>query len=424
MTDERLEEVRQRISILVPDVHAIGMIAVVRSLATAGYNVWAGSSRVGALGLQTAVTTNKVILPAYDDDNFNRWLRKFVETNKIDYIVPSEGFLLAILPHASEFHRYLPLAPGVEILYPALSKARVIENLESMNDTDVVQSLPETVICSGSKDVPDSSQIEQLDLPIYVKTDELDAKITGSSVVYAAPTYADAESKVSQLSKTYHRVLLQSYVHGVGVGVYFLLDGGKVIAEFMNRCVHEVPHTGGFCSLRETWHHQEMRDDALEKAQALCWQGVIMVEYRWDAQSGEFHFVEINARFWAALHLALYSGVDFPRILLDRAANVKSSDFPPAPKFNRCRIAFPYEFGYVLSVIRDRNLRLLRRLWAPVEYLLLFVTPGVRDDLWYPGDRRLFFFAALRMFSDIVSSTAGKVLQKLRLRPVNEKHGP
>jgi protein-tyrosine-phosphatase len=44
----------------------------------------------------------------------------------------------------------------------------------------------------------------------------------------------------------------------------------------------------------------------------LRWTGVAMVEYRWNAATGDFVLVEINGRFWGSLPLAVAAGVDFP----------------------------------------------------------------------------------------------------------------
>jgi len=60
-----------------------------------------------------------------------------------------------------------------------------------------------------------------------------------------------------------------------------------------------------------------MCDDALAKIKAMKWQGVGMMEYRWDPTTDQFYFLEMNGRFWGSLHLALFAGVDFPALLLD-----------------------------------------------------------------------------------------------------------
>ena len=45
-----------------------------------------------------------------------------------------------------------------------------------------------------------------------------------------------------------------------------------------------------------------------------------MVEFKQDQRDGSLRLMEINARFWGSLQLAIDSGVDFPRILADLAS--------------------------------------------------------------------------------------------------------
>ena len=123
--------------VFVPDAHAIGMIGVIRSLGSIGYDVWAGSSRVNALGLRSRAANNRVIYPDYCDHGFVSWLRDFIDRNSVDLIIPSEGFLLAIRPCFDEFRKFLPLVPAEDVLYRAFSKASVVEELrDEKSDSD------------------------------------------------------------------------------------------------------------------------------------------------------------------------------------------------------------------------------------------------------------------------------------------------
>src|SRR6185312_15979930 len=49
------------------------------------------------------------------------------------------------------------------------------------------------------------------------------------------------------------------------------------------------------------------------------WCGVAMIEYKVDARTGTPYLMEINARFWGSLQLAIDAGVDFPNLLLSVA---------------------------------------------------------------------------------------------------------
>ena len=77
-----------------------------------------------------------------------------------------------------------------------------------------------------------------------------------------------------------------------------------------------------------------------------------MLEYRRDPSTGDFRLLELNARFWGSLHLALAAGVDFPRLLLDAWLGSREPEPSWVPGV-RCRQTIPGEVRHVWSVLRD-----------------------------------------------------------------------
>jgi predicted ATP-grasp superfamily ATP-dependent carboligase len=63
--------------------------------------------------------------------------------------------------------------------------------------------------------------------------------------------------------------------------------------------------------------HDGMYAAACRLMRALRYTGVAMVEFRWDPQDDRWIFIEINARLWGSLPLAVASGADFPAALAD-----------------------------------------------------------------------------------------------------------
>ena len=165
----------------------------------------------------------------------------------------------------------------------------------------------------------------------------------------------------------------------------------------MHRRLHEMPHTGGASSLRESWWDAAIMADAEAKLAAIDWQGVAMVEYRHDATTGDFRLMEMNLRFWGSLHLALHAGVDFPRLLADSFFGDPPAGLVEGRTGIVCRNTLPYELGYLVSLWRDREVPAARKAWSLVEAVLLTLDPRVRSDLLYPGDRGLFWKQLGRM---------------------------
>ena len=379
---------RARHPVLVPDAHAIGSIAVIRSLGRAGYQVHACASNPDALGLQSRYASVGVHCPAYTDPAFHDWLSTYVADHRIESIVPSEGFLLAVRPH---FERYAPLMPipgDADKVYHSLSKSAVLASLLSTPET--AAHLPPTLIWTPDQPLPDPAALAALGTPLFVKGDGADDTRAADNFVARELTPESARERIGSLGQRYRRVLVQGFVPGQGTGAYFLVHKGEIVQEFMNRCLHEVPHTGGFCSLRESWWHQAMMEDARIKSRHIGWEGVAMFEYRWDPDTDQFWFIELNARFWAALHLALYAGVDFPTMLLDLT---HGGAVTPTTDFNlglQCRYTVPSEIGYVASRVKDPALPVGAKLGSVAGWFWRFLDPTIKSDLYFPKDVSLY----------------------------------
>jgi predicted ATP-grasp superfamily ATP-dependent carboligase len=111
-------------------------------------------------------------------------------------------------------------------------------------------------------------------------------------------------------------VLVQRRIVGPGVGVFLLIHGGEVIARLAHRRLREKPPSGGVSVLRETIRVPEsLFESSTALLRSFGWEGVAMVEYKVDRDSGEHHLMEINGRLWGSLQLAIDAGVDFPTLL-------------------------------------------------------------------------------------------------------------
>ena len=107
-------------------------------------------------------------------------------------------------------------------------------------------------------------------------------------------------------------VLVQECFVGTGVGVELLASDGEVLAEFQHQRVHLPPRGGASTYRRSAALTPELRDASRRLVAALRYTGVLMVEFLVNFRTGEWRFVETNARFWGSLPLAIAAGADFP----------------------------------------------------------------------------------------------------------------
>ncbi|MEM7612871.1 MAG: ATP-grasp domain-containing protein, partial [Pseudomonadota bacterium] len=119
--------------------------------------------------------------------------------------------------------------------------------------------------------------------------------------------------------------LLQAFIEGTGQGVFAIYDHGRPVAWFAHERIREKPPTGGVSVLsRSAPLSRPLKSAAEALLDKLKWHGPAMVEFR-VAADGTPYLMEINARFWGSLQLAISSGVNFPVL----AAQIALGERPP-----------------------------------------------------------------------------------------------
>jgi len=131
-------------------------------------------------------------------------------------------------------------------------------------------------------------------------------------------------------------VLIQESFDGEGHGVEILAFAGEVLVEMQHRRLRETIHGGS--TYRESVQLNPELTAAVAAAIAeLGYTGVAMFEFRVNPQTGEYVLLEINARFWGSLALAIAAGADFPHYLYQMLVSGRR-DFPKKFKTGvRCR---------------------------------------------------------------------------------------
>ena len=379
---------RRRRRVLVTDAQAMGSIGVIRSLGRAGYDVYAAADNPEALGLHSTYAHRQLIYPPLRTERgaFQAWLLDTVASEGISGIVPSESVLLAMQSDYEKIAALLPLSTNPAIVYAGMSKYDLFERFDGASRSE---RLSRFLLLKDVDPIPSVADLTALGMPVFIKADAIYAKERHDSLVLRCATAEHAQAALRQCLGQYRRILVQGYVEGVGVGVFLLRWKGRVLARFMHRRLHEVPHTGGASSYREAWWNDAIYRDAAGRMEALGWEGVGMFEYRWNPVPERFYLLEFNGRFWGSLHLALYAGVDFPALLMDAFYGQEAACHGYDGR-TRSRWTFPRDVEYVWSRLKDHNLPLRSRIWSVLEFFLLGLDPNVRSDLNFPRDRMLY----------------------------------
>jgi hypothetical protein len=149
-------------------------------------------------------------------------------------------------------------------------------------------------------------------------------------------------------------------------------------------------------------------DAASRLISTIGWHGVAMVEFKWDDEENRPKLIEVNARFWGSLNLAIRAGVDFP-YLLYRLALGETVEGPPA---YRIGLKSRWELGdldhLLIRLKRDPGHSSLsgtqvRKRDAVFAFLADFLRPSVAHEVFEWGDPGPFVFEAKEYVRNLVS---------------------
>lgn len=387
----------------VPTAGALGTIGVIRSLGRAGYPVHAGASSPEALGLKSRFATRATIHPHEYGGTYLDWLGTYVRDQGIDVIVPSEAFYLAIRPEYDQWTRFFPDAVSADIAYRCLSKCSIARFFAESVDARLRDFLPLSIVVSRAARPP-RTEFASLPYPVVIKTDACwDTRPERKGKVAIARDADTLDAMIDAALKTHEMCLVQEMVPGCKATATVVIHSGQVLVDDMKYAAHENPHTGGITAFRTIWWHAAIMEDALRRLAALGWQGPAMVEYKWDQATGRYWFIEINSRYWATLNVDLLAGRDYPRHQLDAHYGEVHRHVGPVPEAERfwCRHTFPDDAGYLMSLLRDPAVGSGAKASALVEAIYLTLDPRVKSDLWFPGDRGLYWHAMRKFLAKL-----------------------
>jgi len=220
----------------------------------------------------------------------------------------------------------------------------------------------------------------------------------------------------SELDSLNASCLVQQYIEGFGCGAFFLLWQGEVILWHSHRRLAEIPWYGGISARRKIEFDESLLNIGKRFFSGLNVSGLAMIEFRVceskiEADPSKYHLVEVNARPWGSMSLALHAGIPFvpiwadlflsknPCNVVERVINFTHDGHAKKREFV-CTSFFPGEFQHLLSVFRSWSRgkishakligflsRTLHCLMSPRTRFDYFV----RDDL-FPSVIQVFIF--------------------------------
>jgi predicted ATP-grasp superfamily ATP-dependent carboligase len=293
-------------------------LTILRSLGRAGIRTVAAATDNPGVGLRSRYVTQVVDLPVdppFDAQVFAGRLREVVQRHGITTIFPGpESAVIALDAVRDTFvDQTLVLAPH-DSLATVLDKSRTHQLAERLG-----VPIPVTRSVSTCEQAAQFAQAVGYPLalkPVARPTYGEGTQPLGFKVRYAADA-ATLEQVMREVEARDGTVIIQSYAPGGKRCHGLLADHGRIVAVYEYRGRREAPVTGGVTSLHEP---VPITDRILEVTRRLIadlrWDGLAMVEYRWDPATGDARLLEINGRAWAPIAGAVRAGLDFPMMAL------------------------------------------------------------------------------------------------------------
>jgi predicted ATP-grasp superfamily ATP-dependent carboligase len=261
-----------------------------------------------------------------DPEAFFGTVKEKADAWGVEVLFPvTEKSLKAVLPRRADL-------PGLEIPFPDAEVFDRVSDKAEVARAAKEEGIPvprqwEWRLCQDVEESPISDSA----FPVVIKpTASVAALGPGHRQrgVRYAETRAVLDEWIRSASADDFPVLVQERIRGYGAGVFVLSWDRELVAAVGHRRIREKPPSGGVSAVRDS---TVVDPDLLEKSLGLLYRlgwrdGVAMVEFKVEDQTGVPYLLEVNGRFWGSLQLAVDAGVDFPNLLIgasrgDRPAN-------------------------------------------------------------------------------------------------------
>ena len=270
-----------------------------QSLSKRGVKVYTGDTSIINMNKFSLLSNSCFRYPSFYESKelFLNQLIHYLNTNAIPNLIPTHEEIFIISKYQKQLNNIRTLVPDFESLKISHKK-----NLSSALANQLGISIPFTIIPLSEADC--IAFYIAHESPVVLKYENSNSS---KGVFYI--------SKPEQFENHYKNMggfILQEYVTGEGYGVSMLYNQGQLRASFTHKRLAEKLSTGGTSTVRIGTRNEMMEEWSKRILDHLSWNGVAMVEYKYDENRKKGWFIEINPRFWGSLALPYYSGMDFP----------------------------------------------------------------------------------------------------------------
>ncbi|SDO41373.1 Predicted ATP-dependent carboligase, ATP-grasp superfamily [Rhodoferax sp. OV413] len=374
-------------------------LGLVRELGRAGVTVIGIAYDPDAIGLSSRYLARKlVITQPRSPELIAAIVALGEELGPCCLIAVSEVNMGWLAQNRHAFGRVRPVVPTPETLTMVLDKQRTLQAAR-----EVGIAVPETAEPTSMAEA--EALAARFHFPAVLKWKDPNAiarKLgpAGLELLKAEYVYTPAEflAAAARYQPVGEWPMVQAYCPGTGLGQFFYMHKGQAVRRFQHLRVAEWPPEGGFSSVCDAVpldQHADLQEQSIALLRHIGWEGVAMVEYRWDAATGRAVLMEINGRYWGSFPLAVQCGAGFGVISYALESGLDMPVLPPVRWGQRCRMVST-ELKRLVRIclqpgkIVDRTfpVRPVAEVW---RFVRDFFRPGVGYYVWNAGDPQPFY---------------------------------
>ena len=376
--------------VLILDAMQRSALAATRSLGARGISVVTADDSLHTLAGASRFSHQSLVYPPPENetDAFITYLLHVLDTYQLDMILPmSEITCSVIMKNRAQFHNVvIPIADFDKFDFVS-NKSSLFKLAETLN-----LPVPNTYDIENKEDL--KSIVNDLQFPVVLKPAR-SRFFTENGWINTSVAFASSIEELEKLISnhvyfTEHPFMIQSYIEGVGQGLFALYKEGKPVCFFSHKRLKEKPPRGGVSVLCESVAASPaMLHSAKTLLDHVKWSGVAMVEFKVSAD-GTPYLMEINARFWGSLQLAIDSGVDFPYLLYQTYLDENLTPPKDYKKGNRLRWLLG-DLDRLFIIIKDPDFSIGTKLKELFSFLNFF-QPRLRYEIIRIDDIKPFLF--------------------------------
>ncbi len=368
-------------------------VSIVRELGRLGVYVIGLSNEEDAIGLRSKYLAEGIMAKPRGPELLKQICAIGERLGPCLLLAVSEGPIKFLAENRHSLGNVTPIVPPLDVLNRALDKAKTLSFSASLGI-----SIPNTIEIQSGK--IDSQALNNLQYPVVLKwqdTVSIYPLLNQHHIPFIKTEYAESRTELDAILQRYNPVglwpLIQEYCPGYGLGQFFFMHEGKALRRFQHRRICEWPPEGGgscVCEAIPLEDHWALQQQSIALLQAIGWEGVAMVEYRYDPVKQRAVLMEINGRFWGSFPLAVHCGAGFAHYAYAVQGMGKPVELPAPRAGLRVRMVWVEAkrlFLILFQAHKIQDKQFIRKPGAEiVRFILDFVNPKTRYCLFTMDD--------------------------------------